>query len=233
MLTHHPESAHAHDLAGHVNHVVRSEPIPAEDHFRRAIALEPEDPSSYATLGIFLADRGRLEEGITVARKGLRIDPSSVRVLQALQTLYRLNREPELADEMGERAMKLDPEAAEHHLELGLRLLHRRDKGAARSSFLESLRLSPADADNKDLIAHERVQSHPFFKNGIFLSFERGIVIPAVVVPAIWFGLGLLFRPFVYLGWASIVVLVLAYAYHGLFLLCRWHVRRQIDRGRV
>lgn len=228
-----PESGAAHELMGFVCQTFQKDPIRAETHFREAIRLEPEEPAFRATLGLFLGDRGRIEEGITVARKGLSIDPESSRVLQALQTLYRLNDEPDMSERMGAEALRLDPERAEHHLEVGLHLLTGRNRGAARSSLLESLRLAPADADNKDVIAHERVRTHAFFKRGYFLSLKPSILIPALLVPAFWFGLSLVFRPFVYLGWAAVAVLVVAYGYHGLFLLCRRHVRRGLERGRV
>lgn len=232
VLAANPHAADGHELVGHIEHL-RKSTLKAEDAFRTAVRLEPEDAGFRASLGLFLGQRGRVEEGITVAHKGLKIAPEDTRVLHALQTLYRLNDEPELAERMAEQALRIDPEHSGHHLEVGLQILERRQARGARASFLESLRLNPADGEAKDVIAHERVRTHPFFKNGIYLPFSRRLFLPTLCVPLVWYGLALVFRPFIYLCWASIFVLIFGYFYHGLFVFCRWKVRRGLERGRL
>ena len=96
-------------------------------------------------LGRFLGNLHRLEEAITVAAKGLKLAPEHLAMIRTLQTLYRLNDEPDMAQAMAERALGLDPEDADVHLEAGLNLLDRGDTRAAHRNFLQSLRIQPAD----------------------------------------------------------------------------------------
>lgn len=230
LLASHPREPQAHLLQGHV-HAAAEEQMPAENCFREAIRLAPERASSYAVCGRYLGILGRREEGITVARKGLAQDPESLEVLTALQTLYRLNDELDLADEYGARALALDPDVAGHHLEAGLRLLERRQGRDARKSFLESLRISPADGEGKDVIAHERVRAHPLFRDRIMLPFEAGFLVPAVLTPVVWLGLSWVSQPFIWLFWISLALLVVGCLHTGLFRVCRWYVRRRIENG--
>lgn len=228
-----PDWPPAHLLGGLVASTADRDAVRAEQLFRSAIRLAPEWPAPYATLGLFLGWRRRCEEGITVARRGLKLDPENVEVLTALQSLYRLNGEKELADRYGEMALAVDPEHADLHLEAGLRLLESGQSRRARSRFLDALRLDPEDAEGKDLIASERVRTHPLFRGGYFLSFRPSILVPALLVPVVWWLLSRLLSPLVYLAWASAIVVTGLYVYHGLFRLCRWHVRRRIDRGQL
>lgn len=233
LLNAHPESGAAHQLAGVLSWRRGRDPVGTEDHLRRATRFDPEGSDFHASLASFLGTRGRYEEGITVAWQARKRDPENPHVLAALQTLYRLNDEPDMAEKIGAEALRLDPEHSEFHLEAGLRLLERRETGAARHTLREALRLAPADGDARDVMAHQRVASHPLFKNGFFLSFAPGILIPALLTPTVWYGLSFLWRPFLWLDWASVALLVVAYVYHGLFLVCRRHVRRRIERGRA
>ncbi len=233
-LAYDPESADAHYLMGHIQNIVKKNKIAAESHFRTMIRCDRDFAEGYGVLGLFLGQQGRVEEGITVARKGLKVDSDSLTILQALQTLYRVNKEPKMADKIGRQALELYPEEAEQHLEVGLRLLEMGGKSAgtnARSSFLESLRIDPDDQEIRHVIAHERVRNHPFFKNGFFLSFKPSIMVPALMVPLVWYALALLLRPFIVLAWLSVVALLAGYLYHGSFLVCRHVVRHRIDRG--
>lgn len=227
-----PDSPPAHEMRGHVLHA-RGDPGGAETSFAEALRLGHERAIYYAVLGSFLGRRGRLEEAITVARKGLQQEPEHPVCLRVLQQLYRLNDEPELAERYQREALARDPDHPQAHLEAGLLLLERGEGDAARGRFLESLRLDPAAGDTKAAIAHERVRTHWLFKRGIYLPFDPPHVVGALLTPLVWYGLSLLLWPLVYLAWASAVAVLALYLYHGMFRLCRWHVRRRIERGRV
>jgi len=233
LLSRAPNWPPAHLLAGQFHAYIRPDHFRAEEHFRTALQLDPDNPNAHASRGTFAAHCGRLEEGITHAHRGLKLDPENPFVLHTLQSLYRVNEEPELAAEYGERALAADPENAHHHLEVGLNQLGGHTRGAASGSFREALRLAPVDAGNKDAIAIETVRQHPFFKNGFFLSFEPVIVVLAVLTPVFWYLLSLLFHPLVYLAWLALGVVIVLYAYHGLFRLCVWRMRRRIGSGRL
>jgi tetratricopeptide (TPR) repeat protein len=214
-----PQSAGGHELLGHLALADEHEQK-AERHFREAIRCDPQSSGRYATLGAFLARRGRLEEAITSARKGLK-------------ELYRLNEEPKLAQEMGDRAAEINPEDADVHFEAGLLLLRKGQKADARGRFAESLRLDPASGQAFSVIAHERVRHWKVFKNGYFMPLKVGMIIAVLLAPAMWFGLSLLWQPLIWVFYLSLVIIVGGYLYTGLFYMCRWSIQRRLERGRL
>lgn len=232
LMSRDPDTPAGHEILGRLA-ADRDDRLAAESHFRTLLRALPESPVAHAIMAGYLGKYGRLEEGITQARKGLALDSENPAVLQMLEQLYRLNDEPELAEEMGQRALAQDPDDADHHLALGMRLLERGRRREARAGFMESLRRAPAATDNIAAMAHERVRTHRFFRNGRFFPTEPALVAVALCVPVFWWLLSLWLAPLVWLAWAAVVVLVLGYGYVGLFYLCRWYVQRQIERGRA
>lgn len=205
----------------------------AEAALREALRLDPENPTRHAMLGRFLGGLGRIEEGITVARKGLKLQPEHLGALHALQSLYRLNDEPDMADAMAQKALSIDPEDADVHLEAGLSLLGEGRHHAARSNFLQSLRIAPADGDNHEAIAHERVRNHWLYRNAWFLPVERGPLVATLLTPLFWYGLGQLWSPFAYLAYLSLALIAFSYAHRASFRLCRGWVLRSIRAGKL
>lgn len=205
----------------------------AERALREALRIEPENPVRHAMLGRFLGDLNRLEEGITVARKGLVLAPENLSVIHTLQTLFRLNDEPDLARAMAERALALDPESADVHLEAGLNLLARGATHAARGSFLQSLRLEPASGSSQEAIAHERVRAHPLFRDVRGLPVTPGGMAFSVLTPLFWYALSALFSPLRYVAAIAFGIVVLSYAHRLAFVVCRAWVLRRIRAGKL
>ncbi len=232
LLRSQPDSPCGHEILGHLA-VEAKNRRGAEVHFRATLKAQPEDPHYFALMSQFLGSQGRLEEGITVARKGLALDPDDPELLHSLQKLYWLNDEPEQAEEFGRRALAADPERSGVHLQAGLILLEKDRRGEARGRFLESLRLDPASGNAKDVMASERVRSHPMFRHGLFLPTSRGAVIAAVIAPLAWYALSLLFEPLVYLAYVALAVVIGGYGYLGLYHLCVWITARRIRAGKA
>lgn len=232
LIRAHPDSPYGHEILGHLA-VDQHDRRAAEIHFRAALRAEPESAFYQALLGHFLGAHGRLEEGITIARNALRSNPEDAFTLHVLQKLYRLNEEPELAEEFAARALAANPEHADAHLEAGLLMLQKGQRWEARGRFLESLRLDPVTGDSKHVMAYERVRTHPFFRNGVYLRTEWGFVTAALLAPLFWFGLSLLWAPFVYVAYAALGLVILGYGYVGLFHLCVWTTLRRIRMGKA
>ncbi|GGH19731.1 TonB-dependent receptor [Alsobacter metallidurans] len=57
-------------------HDARDAPLESEAAFRRAIAVDPDDPVAYANLAILLLDQSRVDEAAVLVDKALEIDPS-------------------------------------------------------------------------------------------------------------------------------------------------------------
>lgn len=232
LLAEAPSSAESHELAAYVADT-DGETRTAELHFLEALRQAPERAGLHAVFGNFLGRVGRLEDGITQAYRGLELSPDDPAVLRSLEQLYRWDDQPERADDMGRKALAADPENADAHLAAGLRLLEARHERAAKASFREALRLEPADGDNLSVIAHERVRSHPFFRDGFFLPTRGEMLIVTLCVPLVWWLLSLLLSPLRYMAWISLGVIVAGYLYHGLFVLCRAKVLRDLRRGQL
>ena len=193
-------------------------------------------------LGNFLGRHGRVEDGITLAFRGLSLSAENPAVLSTLEQLYRLNNEPERADAIGRRALAADPEDADAHLAAGLRLLEAQRGRAAETAshprdanrhFLEALRLEPADGENLRIIAHERVRTHPFFRHGLFLPIRRDLLIVTLSAPLFWWLLSLLLPILRFLAWISLAIIVVGYLYRGLFTVCRKKVLHDLRRGQL
>ena len=237
LLGAHPHSALGHELAGVLANRVRKDRGRADVHFREAVRLEPDAAWPRLSLAYFLGESRRLEEAITIARQAQKLEPENADVLHTLQVLYRWNDEVEIAEQIGREALALAPDDHLHHLESGLRLLSKGGGNgasmAAGASFRESLRIHPASDAKKDVIAHETVLAHPLFRADLWFPTQRDLLIVALATPLFWFGLGLFLRPFLWVGWISVAVLLVGYGHYGLLRLCRFLVRRRIDRGRL
>jgi tetratricopeptide (TPR) repeat protein len=90
----------------------------AEEEFRKALALNPENASALNYLGYMLADQGvRLEEARDLIGKAVQRDPKNGAYLDSLGwVLYRLNRLPEAEDKLRQalEVMSRDPTVHDH-----------------------------------------------------------------------------------------------------------------------
>jgi tetratricopeptide (TPR) repeat protein len=65
----------------------------AEDHYRSAIAVDPNDASALLGLGALLLHQGRRDEGLTFAQRGRELDPLSPdRTVRLAWLLYHARR---------------------------------------------------------------------------------------------------------------------------------------------
>jgi tetratricopeptide (TPR) repeat protein len=207
----------------------------AELHAREAIRWDPEVGGRYGTLAHIFDRLGRIEDAITSARQGLALDPDNIHLLTELQQLYRRNGDKRLAEEMERRAGEVNPEDADWHLFAGIRLLEAGQSAEGRSRMRTSLMVEPdVPLERVDGMAHEIVRSHWLFKHASFMRGEWGIRIMAIATPLIWFVLGrLVWFPFNWLGWLSVILVAGWIAYEALFRLCCGVVRGRIRRGRL
>lgn len=228
-----PENPEGYELLGW-HAWKQGRPRDAAPHFRRALGIGPTSVHYRLLMASLLGDLERYEEAITHAREALSLEPDNPSVLSMLATLYRVNDELEMAEDFGRQALAADPEGADAHLEAGLRLLKGGGpKAAARSRFIDSLRLDPTGSGPIASIAHETVANHLLFRTGIFMPTERGMAIAALASPFLWFALGLLWAPFTWLGWLTVGILALGYGHLGLFHLLRRRARRRIEAGKL
>ncbi len=235
LLAGDPDSEEGHALLGYIASR-RNDPVRAEQHLQKAIAANPTQAEHQARYALFLLGRDRIEDGITVAWRGLKLDPESVFVRKVLQRLYLANDELELAEKMGREALERDPNDADIHFATGQVLLATGSGQAARGSFRESLRLDPQLASGDGLLdmAHERVRHWAIFRPG--LLFPVGVtelVLILVVTPLFWAGLAWLWAPLWWMFYLAVTLIALGYLYTAGFYLARRLVLRQLRRGRT
>ena len=99
----------------------------AETRVRRAIELDPENPSAFNNLAVVLEAKGRMDEAVEAYAEAARLDPVSIgRRFTLARLLERLGRSDEAAGEL-RRVLELAPDFAEGRTELA-RILTRQDR---------------------------------------------------------------------------------------------------------
>ena len=83
----------------------------SEEHFRKAIELNPNYGDAHLTLGTQLARRGRLNEAISEVKKAIEVDPLSRAYINQLGRLLLYNHQYDEAIEKLQESMEIDPTA--------------------------------------------------------------------------------------------------------------------------
>lgn len=135
----------------------------AEDRLDEARALytevlgeEPSHPGALHGLGILHVRVGRLEEGEKYLRQAVETAPEQVGLLNDLGEALRLQGKKAEAREAYEAALRIDPDDARVHNNIGALLLEN-DPESAQQHFLAAIRHAPEDA-------------HPYNNLGVLLE---------------------------------------------------------------
>jgi tetratricopeptide (TPR) repeat protein len=126
----------------------------AEKEYRRALALNPGDPTAHHWYGLHLARLGRWQEAETEIQRALALDPLSLIINTDAAEVAYWSRKPDLAMSRIEAVLILNPGFAQAHLVKGkvLEQLHRyRD---ADAEFTEAGRLFGKPANLLSMRAH-------------------------------------------------------------------------------
>ena len=133
----------------------------AEAEFRKALGIDPQNPTILNYLGYMLADRGvRLPEALTMIRKAVELDPQNGAFLDSLGWVYYKSGQYALAEENLRKAnerMNSDPTVHDHLGEVyektgNLKLA----VGQWERSMSEYASSLPADADPADVAKVQR-----------------------------------------------------------------------------
>ena len=117
----------------------------AEEHFRRAIALDPDYATAHYWYSLYLDQLGRLDEAAVEAQRAVDLEPLSLVGTYAVGLTHYCARRFDRAIEYAQRVLEVDPEYP-----LGLRLLG--SSLVAQGRFTEAIepyeRLARAAPDN-------------------------------------------------------------------------------------
>src|SRR5262245_19361153 len=112
-------SAPAHVVMGYVKMRYEWDWAGAENEFRRAIALAPEDNSAHRAYGWYLIALGRFDEAQAEMKRTLESDPLDDNNLRGLGLSFYFARQYEQAIEQSRRAIGVDRKSQWSHLALG------------------------------------------------------------------------------------------------------------------
>ena len=127
----------------------------SEQHFRRALELNPSYPTAHHWYGYdFLAPQGRLEEAIVELDRAHHLDPLSLIITTCAGTTFDLAREHERAREYYEKVFELDPCFVRARLSAGRSYLHQNMYREAIAEFEKARELIPNSPVPLALMAH-------------------------------------------------------------------------------
>src|SRR5437868_805720 len=111
--------AEAHTTSGAITMFYDLNWAAAEREYKRAIELNPNYEISYEVYTYLLSAIGKLDEGITMAQRGLQVDPLSVALSNDVGGAFYLARRYDEAIRQYQKSIELDPEDYGAHINLG------------------------------------------------------------------------------------------------------------------
>jgi TolB-like protein len=106
-----PNLAYAHAVAGHLSGYVDADPVAAEAEYRRALALQPDQPVATTGLSRLMSQTGRYPEAIDLVRRALLSDPLSAVAYAQLARLLQLTGQLDEARAAFDKILELLPDA--------------------------------------------------------------------------------------------------------------------------
>jgi tetratricopeptide (TPR) repeat protein len=115
---------------------------------RVAVALRPESAGVRFSLGVFLNEKGDLDEAALEFREAIRLSPGYAAAHNNLGNILKTKQQFEQAALEYREAFRLKPNYALAHFNLGTLLSRNGDREGAIVEFHEAIRLEPNDADS-------------------------------------------------------------------------------------
>ena len=147
--------AEAHVSLGSVSALYEWKWVEAEQHFRRAIELNPSYPTAHHRYGYdYLAPQGRLPEALAELERAHHLDPLSLIIATSVGTIYDMERKHERAREYYEKVLEMEPRFVGAHLSAGRSYLHQNLYHEAIAMFEKARELMPSSPVPLALLAH-------------------------------------------------------------------------------
>lgn len=115
----------------------------AEQAYRAALALQPDDAAAHTNLGLLLESMGRLDEALQHQRGAQRAAPASVAVLCHLADLLSQMGHEHEAERLYRDAIRIDPTASIPHSNLGVLYFDTNRMEQAEAEYRTALALRP------------------------------------------------------------------------------------------
>ncbi len=126
----------------------------AEEKYRQAVALSPEQEDLHYNLGIALARQGKVEEAKKHYEKALELFPDYAEAQNNLGNLLLSQNKMDEAIALFRKAIENSPENASFRNNLGTALARRQMVAEATAEFQEAVRLAPDYAEARVNLAN-------------------------------------------------------------------------------
>jgi tetratricopeptide (TPR) repeat protein len=151
--------AEAHTALGFVTYRYHLKWAEAEEHFKKAITLNPNYATAHQWYGSYLAASGRLNEAVVEAKTAHELEPFSLTIYSDyIRSLYYAGR----LDEARKESLKLletDPSFARAHYELGLVLEEEGKLEEAINEFKLGLKALPDNVAALTALGHAQARA--------------------------------------------------------------------------
>jgi TolB-like protein/Tfp pilus assembly protein PilF len=127
----------------------------AEQHYRRALELNPSYPTAHHWYGYdYLAPMGRIPEALAELERAHHLDPLSLIIVTSVGTVYDFARQHERAREYYDKVLEMEPRFVRAHLSAGRSFLHQHRSAEAIAMFEKARELMPSSPVPLALLAH-------------------------------------------------------------------------------
>ncbi|MGA2441806.1 MAG: tetratricopeptide repeat protein [Tepidisphaeraceae bacterium] len=134
----------------------------AEKIYRQILADLPDQPDVLHLLGMLSGQTGKVDAGIELVSRAIRIKPNSAAYYDSLAKLLKSRGNIDEAIAAYREALKLNPDFAEAHNNLGVALRATGQLEAANAAFGEAIRIKPAFAEAYSNLGNGHVKARRF-----------------------------------------------------------------------
>ena len=151
--------AEAHTALGFVTYRYHLKWAEAEEHFKKAIALNPNYATGHQWYGSYLAASGRLDEAVVEAKTAHELEPFSLTIYSDyIRALYYAGR-LDAAHKESLKLLETDPGFARAHYELGLVLEEEGKLEEAINEFKLGLKQLPGNVAALTALGHAQARA--------------------------------------------------------------------------
>jgi tetratricopeptide (TPR) repeat protein len=148
--------AEAHTSLAFVTYRYHLKWTEAEEHFKKAIALNPNYATAHQWYASYLAAMGRMNEAVVAAKTAHELEPFSLTIYSDyIRTLYYAGRLAEAHTE-ALKLMEMDHTFARGHYELGLVLEEEGKLEEAIAEFKQGLKMLPDNVTALTALGHSQ-----------------------------------------------------------------------------
>jgi tetratricopeptide (TPR) repeat protein len=189
-----PSAAYSYYARALVLHGALKPALAAKD-MEDAIRIDPTDPDYCAFLARIYEDQLKFRKSLSMAERGLAIDPNHPHCSALRASALRLLGRRQEAEQTLARAIEHSPDDTDVHAELGWEHFDNENREVARGHFLESLRINPNNGQAHYGLAWVNFWSLSVGRR-VFVCIKFLLLALLVVVLATGFGTARLIRKY-------------------------------------